>query len=105
MFAYYSRNISLLVDHRSLTADHLWWTARGDFLPPEVPAISLNRSVSSQDNSEVEEKDEEMESRKTAQFTEYSISSSVVPRNKGMMIMALMVLLDGTFLHRFVITG
>ena len=73
-----------VVDHRSSTGDHLWWTARGDFLPPEVPAIPpLTHSGSSQEDSEVEEMEDDFESRKTARFTEYSISSSVVPRNKG----------------------
>ena len=67
-----------------------WWQSRGDF---HLSADHTGDSNSSQSDSAQEtdsqsdaSKDEgefEDAERKTARFTEYSISSSVVPRNDG----------------------
>ena len=67
-----------------------WWTERGEFLQPQhsnsLPATT-SLCVDSEDEAEEEEEKEGSLfsgcERRTAQFTEYSISSSVVPRNKG----------------------
>ena len=71
-----------------------WWQARGDFhLPAEHEGdsdssqsdsaqMSDSQSDASEDEGGAMPEFEDAE-RKTARFTEYSISSSVVPRNDG----------------------
>ena len=80
--------------------DAPWWQSRGDFQPPKEVREDLNdtdeKSTDGDDGeqesgggSSAEDDDdgmmEEEFGRKTAMFTEYSISSSVVPRNDGML--------------------
>ena len=67
-----------------------WWMSKGDFQPPEGYGLihDVNQSDSEVGSSECCEKEgatamPEFEKR-SAQFTNYSISSSMVPRNDGM---------------------
>ena len=73
-----------------------WWRSRGDFQLPgdhhmeddsgSDRSDSVEESGSRSDPSEEEQgavPEFEDAERKTARFTEYSISSSVVPRNDG----------------------
>ena len=79
----------------------MWWKERGDFTAPDretdhTLSTHIDQSESTEtdqseqdstqameDGEERSEVDPEWSSPRVAQFTEYSISSSVVPRNKG----------------------
>ena len=66
-----------------------WWTGRGDFTHPSLGPSTANgdRSDLGGDNhSDVSSGDVERHGvcgKKTAQFTEYSMTSSIVPRSEG----------------------
>ncbi len=66
-----------------------WWISRGDYQPlgTVTDAVRVDSSCSQerlQDDSEEEKSSGMPQCESAAQFTEYSISSSVVPRNDGM---------------------
>ena len=73
--------------------DPLWWKARGDFehtRPSDKPGGRAtgsdyeDGSVSSRENSTLGSLDAGQLEKRTAHFTEYSMSSSVVPRSEGL---------------------
>ena len=74
-------------------ADRHWWKGRGDFEQPQSPTHSAEPSGESSDDESAASVSsggdstlgslERCSEKGMAQFTEYSMTSSVVPRSEG----------------------
>ena len=69
-----------------------WWTGRGDFAHPELGSAPGVRDEELSDASSGRADGSSERKKGAAQFTEYSITSSVVPRSEGTATRALCVL-------------
>ncbi len=76
--SYYTDVLPLCILHRNTTTEP-WWLQRTDYQFNKDSNQSLEKDCNHSGSYDIEEKNE----KQTARFTEYSMTSSVVPRSEG----------------------